>query len=99
MSGFVHELTMGETVEWYTPPWVFEAIGLRFDLDPASPPGGLPWVPAEHHYSDQDDGLAQPWYGRVWLNPPYGPGIGQWMSKLADHGNGIALVFNRSDTR
>lgn len=88
----------GFSVEWFTPPAVFEALGLEFDLDPASPPGGLPWIPARNHYSVEDDGLSQPWKGRVWLNPPYGRGIERWLERLADHGDGIALVPNRSDT-
>ncbi|HUZ23794.1 MAG TPA: hypothetical protein VMV07_08510 [Streptosporangiaceae bacterium] len=32
-------------------------------------------------YTAADDGLAQPWKGRVWLNPPYGHVIGQWMAR------------------
>lgn len=96
--GLVHERAP-RTVEWYTPPEVFEALGLVFDLDPASPPGGLPWVPATSHYSEDDDGLRAPWHGRVWLNPPYGTQTGQWLSRLAAHGDGIALVFSRTDTR
>lgn len=98
-SGFVHEATVGRSVEWYTPPWVFDALGVGFDLDPASPVGGLPWIPATHQLSAVDDGLRQEWHGRVWLNPPYGPGIERWLGKLAEHGDGMALVFNRSDTR
>ena len=86
-----------ESVEWYTPPEIFVALGLRFDLDPAAPPGGVSWVPAKRSYSRLDDGLAQPWHGRVWLNPPYGPGINRWLERLAVHGNGLALVFARSD--
>ena len=55
----------------YTPRWVFDAMGLEFDLDVAAPPGG-PWhVPAKRYYTAQDDGLAQPWDGLVWCNPPY----------------------------
>jgi hypothetical protein len=86
-----------KSVEWYTPPELFEALGVRFDLDPAAPVGGVPWVPADRHYSREDDGLTQPWSGRVWLNPPYGLGIGRWMGRLAEHGDGLALVFARTD--
>jgi hypothetical protein len=86
------------SVEWFTPPQIFEALGLRFDLDPSSPPGGLPWVPADRAFSRQEDGLARPWHGRIWLNPPYGRGIDRWMRKLAAHGDGMALVFARTDT-
>jgi hypothetical protein len=87
------------TVEWYTPPAVFAALGLNFDLDPAAPPGGVAWVPAARSFSRADDGLSQPWSGRVWLNPPYGAGIGAWLERLADHGDGMALVFARTDTQ
>ena len=87
----------GKSVEWYTPPELFEALGMRFDLDPAAPAGGVPWVPAARHYSKADDGLAHEWQGRVWLNPPYGRGISRWMAKLAAHGDGLALVFARTD--
>lgn len=99
-SGFTHDRrTARSSDEWYTPPSVFDALGLRFDLDPAAPPGGVPWVPATHHFSVQDDGLVQPWQGRVWMNPPYGRGTGRWLRKLAGHGDGLALVFARTDTR
>ena len=98
-SGFVHEAPIAGSVEWYTPPWLFAALGLEFDLDPASPIGGLAWVPAKRQLSVREDGLRQPWRGRVWLNPPYGPGLEPWLDRLVDQGDGIALVFNRSDTR
>ncbi len=87
----------GESNEWYTPPEIFRALGCEFDLDPASPAGGLPWVPAKNHYSYHDDGLSQRWEGRVWLNPPYGPHTASWLGRLSEHGNGIALVFARTD--
>lgn len=87
----------GETNEWYTPPEIFHALGCEFDLDPAAPYGGIEWVPAKRFLSYRDDGLAQKWEGRVWLNPPYGPHTARWVGRLADHGDGIALVFARTD--
>src|ERR1700749_4562127 len=54
----------GDSVEWYPPPGIFEALGLEFDLDPCAPPGGLPWIPAKRFLSIEDDGLTQPWEGR-----------------------------------
>jgi phage N-6-adenine-methyltransferase len=91
-------LEVGSSVEWYTPPEIFDALGVRFGLDPCAPPGGLPWAPVERYYSARDDGLAQEWHGRVWLNPPYGRGIERWMRRLAAHANGIALVHSRTGT-
>lgn len=94
-----HAPNEGATSEWYTPREVFDALDLTFDLDPCAPPGGVPWIPAARHFSKADDGLSQPWEGRVWLNPPYGKEAGRWVEKLAEHGHGIALVFARTDVR
>lgn len=95
MGGRLHE---GGSDEWYTPPGIFDALGLRFDLDPCAPKGGVAWIPADGHYSIEHDGLSQPWHGRVWLNPPYGAATAAWVQRLARHGDGIALVFARTDT-
>lgn len=93
-----HQSAASDTVEWYTPPGLFDALGLRFDLDPCAPPGGLPWIPADRFFSVDDDGLTQPWQGRVWLNPPYGRHTRGWVRRLAAHGDGVALVFARTET-
>jgi len=52
---------------------------------------------AARHYTES--GLALPWTGRVWLNPPYGPRVFEWVKRLAEHGNGIALIPARTETR
>jgi hypothetical protein len=79
--------------DWYTPPEVFDALGLVFDLDPCSP-GALHWAPARKVYVKEDDGLSQPWSGVVFMNPPFGGRNGHvpWLRKFLAHGNGIALV-------
>jgi hypothetical protein len=53
---------------------------------------------AAEHYTISDNGLMKEWHGRVWCNPPYGKETGKWLAKLAEHGNGIALIFARTDT-
>lgn len=90
-------LAGGSTVEWYTPPRVLDALGLEYDLDPAAPAGGVPWIPAARHYSFADDGLTAEWDGRIWLNPPYGREAALWVDRLIEHGDGVALVFARVD--
>lgn len=99
--GFGHESPRIESIEWFTPPEIFDALGLRFDLDPCSPGSGKSFVSADRHYTIDDDGLASPWLPgeTVWVNPPYGTATQAWMRRLADHGNGIALVFARTDVR
>jgi hypothetical protein len=99
-KGFTHESTYNESKEWYTPRKIFDALGLEFDLDPCSPGANVvPWIPAAQHFTCQDDGLVKRWTGRVWLNPPYGSDTPKWMCRLAEHGDGIALVFARCDTQ
>lgn len=97
MSGFTHESPASRNVDWYTPPWVFERLGICFDLDPCQPETPIPWIPVKQRYTLRDDGLAQPWRGRVWLNPPYGKHTQAWLNKMHGHRNGIALVFARTD--
>ena len=70
--------------EWLTPPAIIAALG-EFDLDPCSPVI-RPWDTAKTHFDIHADGLKQPWFGRVWMNPPYGDETFIWMKKLADHG-------------
>lgn len=99
-KGFTHESTKNQTVEWYTPGWVFERLGLTFDLDPCHPEGDrLPWLPADRAFTKADDGLSQPWEGRVWLNPPYGAETPRWLERMSEHRHGIALVMARTDTQ
>lgn len=83
--------------EWLTPPEILRALG-PFDLDPCAPVT-RPWDTAARHFTIEDNGLVQPWSGRVWCNPPYGLEAAKWLDRLADHGNGVALIFARTETR
>jgi len=87
-----------KSVEWYTPGWVFDELGIHFDLDPASPADMETAVPARIKYTMFDNGLLKPWIGSVWLNPPYGRSTPTWMGRFIEHGNGIAMTFSRTDT-
>jgi len=79
------------TDDYYTPAWIFERMGITFDLDVCAPPGGVEWVPARRFYTQADDGLTAPWRGRVWMNPPYSLPA-PWITKFIAHGYGICLV-------
>jgi hypothetical protein len=95
--GFTHDNVNNKSVDWYTPPWIFERLDLEFDMDPCQPEEPIKWIPAKTTYSLKDDGLASPWNGLVWLNPPYGKSTGAWLNKMHQHRNGVALVFSRTD--
>ena len=86
----------GETDEWYTPRYIFEALGERFDLDVACPASGPRHVPTDDWFSS--DALSREWSGFVWMNPPFGHMKlkRMWLSKFFAHGNGIALLPDRT---
>ena len=102
--------------DWETPHDLFDQLWREFDgfdLDPCGQ--------REHHYSAWKicsqggyfydgsaatmDGLAHPWYGKVYMNPPYGPTVGHWVAKAArEVARGraelvVALLKSTTDTR
>jgi phage N-6-adenine-methyltransferase len=70
-----------------------------FDLDPCATAES---AKAPRFFTKADDGLAQEWCGRVWMNPPYGRTIGTWMRKAYESAQAgcmvVCLVPSRTDT-
>jgi hypothetical protein len=86
-----------KTNRWLTPDWIVDALG-EFDLDPCGAPNHT--LAAETYLLENgQDGLVLPWHGRVWLNPPYGKEMPPFIEKMAQHQNGIAFIFARTETR
>lgn len=92
-----------QTDDWATPQDRFDAwhAEFRFDLDACASARN---AKCARYFSLEDDGLAQPWTGRVWMNPPYGRPIGAWMAKAWGASQTTAelvvcLVPARPDTR
>lgn len=85
------------THDWLTPPEILNALG-QFDMDPCASQF-QPWRTATNQFTIEDDGLARDWSGRVWCNPPYGPHAEQFLKRMAAHGNGILLIFARTETK
>lgn len=79
-----------ESDERYTPRWVFDGLGLMFDLDPAAPIEGGDCVPARQRFTRLNDGLAHEWHGLVWLNPPFSESTA-WADRFRAHGCGVFL--------
>ena len=95
----VAALRATETNEWYTPPDLIDkarrVLG-GFDLDPASCAVANETVQAARYFTEDDDGLAHDWHGRVWLNPPYGRIAGKFVEHLTrqrEAGNVTAAVI------
>lgn len=94
--------------EWFTPEKYIEAarkVMGGIDLDPASNPIAQDWIRATKFFTRADNGLAQQWHGRIWLNPPYAqPLIWQFCEKLVEElssgrvDQAILLTHNYTDT-
>jgi hypothetical protein len=92
-----HQSARAQTTTWLTPPELIEQLG-PFDLDPCAAPSPRPWSTAARHIELPEDGLLAEWSGHIWLNPPYSFEAWTWLDKLAAHGDGIALIFARTET-
>lgn len=93
----LHEQSIGATDEWYTPQYVFDALGCRFDVDVSSPGQAItPWIPAKDFITC--DSLIKEWRGFVWMNPPFGGrnALEPWLCKFFEHGHGVCLVPDRT---
>lgn len=95
----------GRTVDWLTPPDLFDGRLGDFDLDPCAHPvqTTADWqsthgVHANRLIVPPEDGLSAIWGGRVWLNPPYGTTSSErWLRRMAAYGHGTALVASRTE--
>lgn len=92
-----HHSHRAGTETWLTPPDIIKALG-PFDLDPCAAPSPRPWPTATRHIELPEDGLSAPWTGFVWCNPPYGRAVDAWLARMNEHGNGLALIFARTET-
>lgn len=75
---------------WLTPRWILDQLG-AFDLDPCAAAIAPKWVGTAAVFTPENDGLHQPWKGRVFMNPPFSAAA-KWIEKHADHGEGISLI-------
>lgn len=91
-----------ESDDWATPQDVFDSINkvFQFSLDVCASPKN---AKCDEFYTVVEDGLKQPWFGSVWMNPPYGRTIGLWMKKAYESSNAgatvVCLIPARTDTR
>lgn len=106
-SKFNDGMKSSDSPEWYTPGHIIDRVAAVFetiDLDPCSSVVAQRTVEARHFYTEADDGLAQPWHGNVYMNPPYGDAIVPWVERLitaytsGEINAAIALLPGRTDT-
>lgn len=93
------------TGEWETPQDVFDALNAEFgpfNLDPCATSENAKCL---NYYTAGDDGLTKPWWGKVFVNPPYGRTIKWWIracyvaTQTPDAAElVVALLPSRTDT-
>ena len=79
----INQLT-SKSNEWYTPPDITDKARLTMgtiNLDPSSNPFSNQWIKADYYYTIFNNGLIQPWFGNIWLNPPYGRQTKKWLDR------------------
>lgn len=89
--------------DWATPSDLFQALNERFgfDLDPCASPTN---AKCRRYFTRSDDGLSHPWSGNVFMNPPYGRVLGDWVRKAHEEVTSgranvvVALIPARTDT-
>lgn len=91
-----------KSVEWATPQDLFDELDeeYNFTLDPCCTDRN---AKCDNYYTKKLDGLQQSWAGeRVFMNPPYGREIADWMKKAYEESKEGALVIclipSRTDT-
>lgn len=102
----VWEAARGASDEWYTPAYIFEALGEMFDMDVAAPMLLPSWIgdrlvcktPSGGRLWNWKGGPDHPWTGFIWMNPPFGGrnSLAEWLTPFFEHGNGIALTPDRT---
>lgn len=107
MTIYRRKPTPNDRIEWFTPPELFAEWNeeFQFTLDPCSPIEPENRLPVEHHMTREDNGLILPWFGRVYINPPWGWHLtARWIEKAAleirrpEVELVVALVQARTDT-
>jgi len=104
---FTHAGNSATSETWETPKELLEPLYSvlgAFDLDPCSPTSNSRTAPvrAKVHYTQDDNGLSLPWFGTVFMNPPYGRSLSRWTAKAeVEQGNTevvVGLLPARPDT-
>jgi site-specific DNA-methyltransferase (adenine-specific) len=100
---FSRILLTSKSQEWTTPQKLFDTLDriFRFTLDPCATPEN---TKCPRFFTKAEDGLKQTWTGRVFMNPPYGRGVGHWVAKAYEESlkNAefvVCLLPSRTDTR
>lgn len=100
MSMAVHYSS--ETDLWSTPQDFFDRLDaeFNFELDVCATHTN---AKCKRYFTETENGLLQKWTGVVWMNPPYGREIDEWIQKAYESAQEgatvVCLIPSRTDTR
>lgn len=95
------------TDDWATPQWLFDQYNqlYHFDLDAAASMQNRKvenYLGLDHQEQSKQNGLTAPWVGcAIWVNPPYGRGLRNWLEKAHQEAKTktvVMLLPSRTDT-
>lgn len=86
----MEEIDSKESDEWCTPGWLASLLGW-FDLDPCSNPRSNILAHTKYMLESGDNGLRDPWFGRVYVNPPYSDPF-PWAHRAATYAHAHVLT-------
>jgi len=99
------QLYSSNSNEWYTPSYIFDPLDdeFEFELDACATEDS---AKCDAYFTKKDNALLKDWSAAaniVWVNPPYGRGIGKWIEKAYKESlkgcTVIVLTYVRSDTK
>ena len=102
------QLFSSNSVEWETPRWVMDLIREEFDLglDVCASPQN---AQCDRFLTEKDDAIQEEWGGlaqgsAVWMNPPWGRGIGRFVERAREQASKhglivVCLLPSSTDTR
>ena len=104
MAGY---MSTALTDDWATPQWLFDQYNAlyHFDLDAAASMANRKvenYLGLDHQDPTKRDALATEWEGAsIWVNPPYGRGLRDWLGKAhyeSESKTVVMLLPSRTDT-
>jgi phage N-6-adenine-methyltransferase len=91
------------TDQWATPQDFFDKLNAAYGPFTTDVCADASNTKCKNFFTKEQNGLAQVWTGKCWMNPPYGRDIGKWMEKAhqswQEGATVVCLVPARTDTK
>lgn len=103
-SAFSKASRSSKSSEYGTPLSLYNKLNLifNFEIDPCAWPDN--YLDTRQFYTKEEDGLKRLWNGNTFINPPFGAGANEWITKMHNEASRrfdqyVMLLPARTDTR